>query len=376
MQSRIKLFGILLLGVATLLACDFSKTKNEEPIPQPTPLELETPFYFGDFVIPSSNPMTEEGVSLGRMLFYDPRLSADNTISCATCHQQDKGFVDGLARSRGINGRRTNIKSMSLVNVLWENRMFWNGRVASLEEQALHPIQDPNEMGMDLQELVGKLQSIEDYKGHFEKAFGSETVTPDRIGKALAQFQRTLISGNSKYDKFLREEVSLTAQEEEGMILFFTHPEPAISLRGGNCGDCHLSLTTAGSKDGFSGFHNNGLDTDENLRPGLQTVTGNPSDRGKFKTPNLRNIMVRAPYMHDGRFSSIEEVLDHYNEHVQMSSTLDVLILEGSNQPIVAGEPVKLHLTENEKAAIIAFLHTLTDEEFLNNPKFSNPFQQ
>jgi cytochrome c peroxidase len=376
MQSSFKLFGILLIASATLQSCDFSKTKNEEPIPQPTPLSLDVPFYFGDFVIPSNNPTTVEGVALGRMLFYDPRLSADNTISCATCHQQEKGFVDGLARSRGINGRRTNIKSMSLVNVLWENRMFWNGRVASLEEQALHPIQDPNEMGMNLQELVGKLQSIEVYKEQFKNAFGSETVTPDKIGKALAQFQRTLISGNSKYDKYLREEVSLTAQEEQGMILFFTHPEPAISLRGGNCGDCHLSLTTAGSKDGFRGFHNNGLDTDENLRPGLQTVTGNPADRGKFKTPNLRNIMVRAPYMHDGRFASIEEVLDHYNEHVQMSSTLDVLILEGSNKPIIAGEPVKLHLTQNEKAAIIAFLHTLTDQEFLSNPKFSNPFQQ
>jgi len=376
MQPRFKLFGISLVLLLASASCDFSKTNIEEPIPQPTPLNLEVPFYFGDFVIPSNNPTTEEGVELGRMLFYDPRLSADNTISCATCHQQDKGFVDGLARSRGINGRRTNIKSMSLVNVLWENRMFWNGRVATLEEQALHPIQDPNEMGMDLQALVGKLQSIEEYREHFKKAFGSETVAPDRIGKALAQFQRTLISGNSKYDKYLREEVSLTAQEEEGMILFFTHPEPAISLRGGNCGDCHLSLTTAGSKDGFRGFHNNGLDTDENLRPGLQTVTGNPNDRGKFKTPNLRNIMVRAPYMHDGRFATIEQVLDHYNEHVQMSSTLDVLILEGSNQPIISGEPVKLHLTNSEKAAIIAFLRTLTDEEFLTNPKFSNPFQQ
>ena len=375
MQSKFKLFGIILLMLIAVASCDFIKKESEEPTPQPTALSLETPFYFGDFVIPADNSMTEEAVELGRMLFYDVRLSADNSVSCATCHQQQKGFVDGLARSSGINGRQTNIKSMSLVNVLWESRMFWNGRVASLEEQALHPIQDPNEMGMDLKELVGKLQSIEVYRDNFKKAFGTETVTADRIGKALAQFQRTLISGNSKYDKYLRDEVQLTAQEEEGMILFFTHPEPAISLRGGNCGDCHLSLTTAGANDGFSGFHNNGLDTDENLKPGLQTFTGNQADRGKFKTPNLRNIMVRAPYMHDGRFASIEAVLDHYNENVQLSTTLDVLILEGSNQPIVAGATIKLHLTNSEKAAIIAFLHTLTDEEFLTNSNFSNPFK-
>lgn len=369
-----KTFLLWITAFFILSACENQAGGGDTVIPEPSPLALNAPSYMGDFIIPADNPTTEEGVALGRMLFYDTRLSRTNTISCASCHEQERAFVDGRRFSRGVFGRQTAKKSMSLVNVLWENRMFWDGREVGLEAQALHPIQDPNEMDMSLEELKGKLQSIPEYPPAFEKAFGTKQVQTEHIARALAQFQRTLISSNSRYDQYLRGEIALTAQEEEGMILFFTHPEPSINLRGGNCGDCHLSITTAGSKAGFRGFHNNGLDTEENLSPGLAAVTGNPADRGRFKAPNLRNIMLRAPYMHDGRFSTIEEVLDHYNDHVQMSSTLDVLIQEASNEPILPNEPIKLKLTNEEKAAIIAFLHTLTDEEFLNNPAFSNPF--
>ncbi len=365
---------VWIIAFFLLSACDKQAGGEGPVIPDPTPLSLDAPAYMGDFLIPSDNPNTVEGVALGRMLFYDSRLSRNNTVSCASCHEQNKAFVDGRPLSQGVFGRSTTKKSMSLVNVLWENRMFWDGREQGLEAQALHPLQDPNEMDMTLEELSGRLQSIPEYRLAFEKAFGAETISPDKIAKALAQFQRTLISTNSRYDRYLRGEIALTPQEEEGMILFFTHPEPSINLRGGNCGDCHLSITTAGSKAGFRGFHNNGLDSEENLSPGLSNFTGNQADRGRFKAPNLRNIMVRAPYMHDGRFTTIVEVLDHYNEHVQMSSTLDVLIQEASNEPIIPNKPIQLKLSNEEKEAIIAFLHTLTDHEFLNNPAFSNPF--
>ncbi len=157
------------------------------------------------------------------------------------------------------------------------------------------------------------------------------------------------------------------------MELFFTHPEPAISLRGGNCGDCHTNFLTSGARDGLNGFHNNGLDTDANLAEGLFAVTGNEADRGKFKAPTLRNIALTAPYMHDGRFATLEQVVDHYNELIQDSQTLDVLIEEASNEEN-PGTPPRLFLTQEEKEAILAFLRMLTDETFINNPDFSNPF--
>lgn len=369
-------FVILICLLAVLVACEYGEKRREDVVPQPTALSLKAPAYMGEFILPSNNPTTVEGVALGRMLFYETRLSRNNTVSCATCHQQEKGFVDGRRFSQGVFGRTTPKKSMSLVNVLWERRMFWDGREVSLEAQALHPIRDPNEMDLSLPEAVSRLSALPEYRRAFLAAFGTEEVSPDRIGKALAQFQRTLISADSKYDRYLQGRASLSPLEEEGMILFFTHPEPSINLRGGNCGDCHLPITTGGARTGFRGFHNNGLDDEANLQPGLFRVTGNPADRGRFKAPNLRNIMVRAPYMHDGRFATIEQVLDHYNEHVKLSSTLDVLILEASNEPVIPGAAVKLHLTAREKEAIIAFLHTLTDQNFLNNPDFSNPFNR
>jgi len=156
--------------------------------------------------------------------------------------------------------------------------------------------------------------------------------------------------------------------------LFFTHPEPSNSIRGGNCGDCHVNILTSGVNDNFEGFKNNGLDDDSGLEEGLASVTGIPSDKGKFKVPSLRNIALTAPYMHDGRFATLEEVLDHYNEGIKRSETLDPLILEASNESIDPNEDIKLHLTNEEKEAIIAFLHTLTDYSFITNEKFSDPF--
>lgn len=338
--------------------------------------KIDIPSYFSPLVqIPNDNPLTDEGVKLGRMLFYEKRLSKDNTMSCGTCHQQKFAFTDGNQRvSVGVDGKRGTFNTMSLVNLLWTTRFFWNGRSESLEKQSLEPIQDPIEMHETLDNVVSKLQKTTTYPPLFDKAFGSEQITPKRIAKAIAQFERVLISSRSKYDKYLKGEVQFTEQERLGEQLFFTHPEPRAGLRGGNCGDCHLGPMTSGNPVNFDGFHNNGLDSDQTLSSGLKHVTGNGFDKGKFKVPSLRNVALTAPYMHDGRFQTLHQVLDHYNEHIRNSATLDPLIREASNRVHLEDDP-KLYLTEREKKAIIAFLHTLTDHEFTTDQRFSDPFQ-
>ncbi|MBB3697979.1 cytochrome-c peroxidase [Flammeovirga yaeyamensis] len=365
-------FYIVPLFLSILFSCCENPTIDDESN-QPYPLEL--PSHFGrNFVLPENNPTTTKGVELGRMLFYDTQLSRDNSTSCGTCHQQSLSFTDGKALAEGIHGRVGEFSSMAIVNAMWQGKFFWDGRSGSLEDQALGPIENVLEMDMTLDEVVERLQSDPKYPPLFEKAFGSGVITEENIGKAIAQFERTLISSNSKYDQYLKGSYIPTEEELLGIQLFFTHPEPSINLRGGNCGDCHLNILTSGDFKGFRGFHNNGLDDDDNLKVGLSDVTGSEFDKGKFKAPSLRNIAVTAPYMHDGRFNTLEEVLEHYNEHVKDSKTLDALIREGSNEPIFPGDPVKLHLTEKEKKAILTFLNMLTDEDFLTNPAFSDPF--
>lgn len=366
-----KIFFLCLLTF--LVACG---GERETGVPEPTLFELNLPFYFGDNLeLPAENPITNEGVELGRRLFYDTKLSLDNTISCASCHKQSLAFTDGLATSIGINGQRTELSSMSIANLLWSSHFFWNGRAETLEQQALEPIQNPVEMNQSLPETIAKLKSTTEYPELFLKAFGTSDISSDLLAKALAQFMRVLVSSNSRYDDFLLgDEDALTEQEKFGMELFFTHPEPSVGLRGGNCGDCHVNILTSGVFGSFDGFKNNGLDEDGDLDEGLAGFTGRDFDRGKFKVTSLRNIALTAPYMHDGRFKTLEEVLDHYNENIKRSTTIDPLILVGSNETIIPGEPIKLHLTQEEKQAILAFLQTLTDNNFINNEKFSNPF--
>jgi cytochrome c peroxidase len=361
------LFGCLLLMFSCTGPDDYVET---------TPLnDFSAPFYFSLFELPSDNPLTNEGVELGRMLFYDTKLSKDNTISCATCHQQSRAFTDGKVVGEGIRGQKMDRNSMSLVNMLWStSHKFWDGRAANLEDQALQPIENPKEMDLKLNELLIRLNSDSVYKSKSKSAFNTNEIREEHVAKALAQFQRTLISQDSKYDKFLKGELQLSEQEQRGMQSFFTHPDPSVELRGSNCGDCHRNFLTDGFNDGFDGFANNGLEDDENLEDGLYAVTKNPLHKGKFKIPSLRNITLTAPYMHDGRFNTLEEVLDHYNENIHMSSTLDILIREASNEFREPDDPIALKLTEEEINDIIAFLKTLTDSTFINNEKYSNPF--
>jgi cytochrome c peroxidase len=206
----------------------------------------------------------------------------------------------------------------------------------------------------------------------FETAYGG--VSTGTIVRALASFERTLVSCNSRYDQFLRGEINLNAQEELGRKLFMAHPDVKVSLRGANCIDCHSQFLTGGSAARYDGFSNNGLDDEAHLQPGLQLVTGNPAHRGMFKVPSLRNIALTAPYMHDGRFKTLEEVLDHYDSGIKNSSTLSALIVEADNRGAAAAGRISLHLTAGEKAAIIAFLRTLTDQDFVTAERFSDPF--
>jgi cytochrome c peroxidase len=347
---------------------------GNKPRPTTTPLtDFSAPFVFGRFTVPADNPLTRESVELGRRLFYDPRLSANGKVSCSTCHIQRLAFTDGRATSVGVSGTPLKFNSLTLANLLWgPQRFFWDGRAASLEDQALTPLQHPDEMAQDLRRLVPQLAADPLYKKLFEKAYGE--VSAAAIARALASFERTLISTNSRYDQFLRGEIKLEPQEELGRKLFMAHPDVKVSRRGANCIDCHSQFLTGGSSARYDGFSNNGLDDEEHLQPGLQAVTGNSAHRGMFKVPSLRNVALTGPYMHDGRFKTLEEVLDHYDSGIKNSSTLSPLIVEADNRDAAKIGRISLHLTAEEKAAIIAFLHTLTDRDFVTAERFSDPF--
>lgn len=328
------------------------------------PYKLEYPDYFGNRIsIPEDNPTTKQGVFLGRMLFYETKLSSNQTISCASCHQQKLAFTDGKAFSDGINNVPTKRSSMSLANLLWVRNFFWDGRAKGLEEQAKFPLNDPHEMGAYLEKAVLELRKTKEYPPLFKEAFGSSEINSEKITKAIAQFERTLISANSNYDQYLKGEYKPTEQELNGMELFMNSPQPEKNIRGANCAQCHGT-----PKMYMELFHNNGLDS-EPKDIGREELTGMPNDRGRFRVATLRNIALTAPYMHDGRFKNLEEVLDHYNEHISPSKSLSISLKDRSNN--LNGKD--LGLTVNEKSNIISFLKMLTDSTFINDPKFSDP---
>lgn len=359
-HSRYKKFTLLFVLVT---AVTLISATNENPV-YTDPYQLEYPDYFGNRIsTPEDNPTTKQGVYLGRMLFYETKLSSSKTISCASCHQQKLAFTDGKAFSSGINVMPTKRNSMSLANLLWVRNFFWDGRAKGLEEQVKIPLNDPHEMGAYLDKAVKELQKTKTYPDLFRKAFGTSEVTADRIAKAIAQFERTLISANSSYDKYLKGEYKPTDPELNGMELFMNSPIPDKNIRGANCAQCHGT-----PKMFMEQFHNNGLDT-EPKDPGREQLTGLPNDRGRFRVVTLRNIALTAPYMHDGRFKNLEEVLDHYNEHIRPSKSLSLSLQGRSNDP----NGKNLGLTATEKSDIISFLKMLTDSTFINDPKFSDP---
>lgn len=343
--------------------------KIEEPIdisPTATPYTIDIPPFFPPMDIPADNPMTVEGIELGRFLFWEKMLSLDNSISCGSCHLPEAGFSDPAQFSTGVTGEQGNRQSMALVNLGWARDYFWDGRAPTLEEQIHEPIPNPIEMNQPWVDALEKLRTADLYPPMFEEAFGTPEITELRTRKAIAQFLRTLISADSNFDKWRRGEYTLTESEFRGYELFLKEGGDPETVVGGEFGaDCFHCHVEAGMQ--FSDYlpHNNGLDSVfDDL--GFGGITGNPLENGKFKTPSLRNIEFTAPYMHDGRFSSLEEVIDHYDSGGLPSETVD---------PFMKYQDGGLMLSDQSKQDLINFLLTLSDESFLTNPAFQDPHE-
>jgi cytochrome c peroxidase len=333
MKNKLLIYSILGVFVCTIYA--FSAVKTT-PMPFVIPEGWAKPSY--DF---SKNPLTKQGFELGRQLFYDPILSRDNTISCASCHLQATGFTHvDHELSHGIDGRIGNRNSMTIMNLAWSKNFMWDGSVNHLDMQPLAPISNFAEMDENLGNVLNKLNNSNKYKTLFYKAFGDSLATGQRMLLAFSQFILQLNSYNSKYDKYVRHEAGgdFTEQEKNGLQLFRTH-----------CASCHTEPLFTNQN-----FEKNGLPIDTTLNDfGRMTLTHKREDSLKFKVPTLRNIQFTFPYMHDGRFKKLREVMSHY-------ATTDKL-----TQPIA--------LNSNEKTDIIAFLLTLTDNDFLFDKRFGFP---
>lgn len=347
-----KHIGFAVSVLFLLVACETEPVE----VSGPTPLPLEVPLVFEERILPPilpvNNPQTAEGVALGKKLFFDPILSADGSQSCATCHSTQNAFTDNTRFSDGINGSLGNRNSMPLFNLAWnyDERFFWDGAANSLEEQAFEPVTNPNEMGNTWSAAVAALQQDMEYPQLFLRAFNEEGIDSVKVVKALAQFERTLISANSRFDRFLMGELELTEQEQNGLDVFLTETK-------GDCFHCHGNPNNPLWTDNL--FHNNGLDVSF-TDLGLGAVTGDPNDNGKFKSPSLRNLAFTAPYMHDGRFATLDEVINHYSEGLKNSATIDPLMKKVAQGGV--------QLSQKDKDDLKAFLLSLSDESFITSP--------
>ncbi|GAB5536752.1 MAG: hypothetical protein Rubg2KO_30010 [Rubricoccaceae bacterium] len=356
--------SILLAASLVVVLGAFTVRLGETPVLPETPYTyanialpayLNVPPVQGDDNTPEDNAITDAGATLGRVLFYDRRLSQNEAISCSSCHLQSMGFSDPEALSTGFDGGKTGRNSMGLAFArYYENgHFFWDERAATLEDQVLMPIQDPVEMGMTLEGVVARLEATTFYPDLFEDAFGTPEITSDRMARAMSQFVRSIVAPNSRYDVARQQAggppgqrlAGLTAQENAGLELFF---------EGGLCSRCHVTDLFVGDE-----ARNNGLDA---------TITDEGAGGGRFKTGSLRNIALTAPYMHDGRFSTLDEVIDHYSTGIRESDNLDPRLRDAQ------GRPIQMRFTTVEHAALIAFLNTLTDETLATDVRWSNPF--
>lgn len=368
-----------------VIACRKSGTDSNTPDPVTAVLNLPaTPYNYANITLPAylsapniqgqvntpvDNPVTNDGATLGRVLFYDKNLSANNTISCASCHKPELAFSDTAFKSKGFNGGLTGRNSMSLINAKYyaPGRFFWDQRAATLENQVITPIQDLVEMGMTLPALETKLSALAYYPPLFKKAFGDETVNSDRIAKALSQFVRSIVSYQSKYDAgrstFPAAPApapnavfpNFTAQENRGKELFL--------LPANGCAACHGTETFVAPTE-----KNNGIDM-STVDRGFGAVTNNISMDATFKVTSLRNVELTAPYMHDGRFKTLEEVIEHYSSGVKSHPNLS------PQMKLPNGQPRNLNLSTEDKAALVAFLKTLTDLNVGRDVKYRNPFR-
>lgn len=320
-----------------------------EKLPKDThPYPLAVTRRFPQVLLPADNPLTIEGVALGKRLFFDPILSINGSQSCASCHAPEAAFSDPRRVSLGAHGQPGKRNAMSLFNLAWSQEgLFWDGRAKSLREQVLMPISDPAEMGESISNVVAKLRADPTYAADFQKAHAAP-VSSETLAKSLEQYLLTLVAEDSRFDRAARKQATLTDEEKLGLSLFVTENDPARGLRGADCFHCHGGTLFTDNR-----LHNNGLRLDDGDL-GRMAISGNGSDRGKFKTPTLRNIARTAPYMHDGRFATLEEVVEHYNSGVIRSETLD---------PNLGKHPASgLGLSDTEKKALVAFLKTLGEE--------------
>lgn len=349
---------VLIVAIASLAACKRDEAIEPDPVPgSPTPAQLDLPpGVIADLGMPMSpldNPLTNEGIALGRKLFYEKALSDDFSMSCSSCHLQANAFSDPQPFSAGTDGSLGVRNSMSLVNLAWGDGMFWDGRVQGLEAQAHDPVTNPIELRNTWPVVEERLNASAAYPALFRAAFGTEQADSTLVTKAIAQFVRSIVSFDSPFDRYWYGGDSTAMSEEamNGLSLFTSQ---------GKCAGCHApGLFTDNA------FRNNGLDlafTDA----GHGAVTGNAADQGKFKVPTLRNIAVTAPYMHDSRFSTLEEVMGHYNGGVHMASpNVDLLMDFWGMNPTP--------FSPDELQDLIAFMHALTDETLLTDPALSEP---
>jgi cytochrome c peroxidase len=339
-------YGLFLLIILLFSAC------GDEPaddfIYAPTPFSNPLPDHFPPMRIPESNPMTEQGVNLGKKLFYDPIISAEGNFSCASCHRLSYAFSDTIPFSPDMDGVLQDMNTMPLFNTAFYQRYSWNGAIASIENDVLITI---SKLHGNWDQLLDELTEDDQYRRLFFEAFGRDTITVDQVEQSIAQFVRSLLSFNSRFDSIIAGTVSPTIEEMRGYELFFTEE--------GDCFHCHIDPLFTNT-----GFHNNALDNVENMHPGFSLVTGSDMDKGKFKVPSLRNLYFTAPYMHDGRFKTIRDVINFYSEGLQASPYAD------SNMKNVHKGGIQL--SEEDKEALEAFLFTLTDFSLVNNPDYAN----
>lgn len=336
----------IILTIFTWLSCDSDQVKENElngNINEPTAFIPELPDRFPPIEVPDNNPMTIEGVELGRMLFYDTRLDANGEQSCATCHQQQYAFS-----APNNDQHQIEVGIMPHFNLAWDRLYLWNGKVQGNIEDIMR-----FEVEEFFQTDLTAFNNISEYKTRFKQAYGIDEIKYENIAAALAQFERSLISGNSKFDQYLRKEVQLSEAEYRGFNLFFSE--------SADCFHCHGTVLF---KDNL--MHNNGLnDVFEGADQGHFLFTNDLVDMGKFKTPSLRNIAVTAPYMHDNRFATLKEVVDFYSDDVKFTEFSDPLMNHEGG----------ISLTASEREDLVAFLYTLTDSTFITNEAFSNPFE-
>lgn len=371
LPTRYSVIILLLMSIGGLKGCydDVEFPGLPEDVcmtaPPTTPYTLDIPAHFPPMDIPADNPMTLEGVNVGRKLFYDPILSRDSTQSCGSCHNIEFAFTDdGHQFSDGITGALGNRNSMALINLGWGTEMFWDGRSATLEEQVFGPVNNDLEMDFNWPDAVARLNAHPTYPTELYNAFGADPIDSTHVSKAIAQFMRTMISGDSKFDQWLA-----AGGDTNALASFFTTQEKAgfelFQVAQNGCAHCHGTVLVTDND-----FHSNDLFDVPYQDLGVGGETGDPFEMGVFKSPTLRNVALTGPYMHDGSLATLDDVLDRYASGMFGTNNADP-VLENHYVQSQGGIP----MTDTDREAIVAFLHTLTDTVFTNNEELKNPFE-